>query len=385
MQPAAAIIGSGFIAPIHIEALARLGVPVVGILGSAPARSERLAQAWNLRNYANVDALLNDERVSVVHVTAPNRYHAEYTKALLAAGKHVLCEKPLALTSAESQDLVARATTSGCVAGVAYNVRYYPHCLDARARIRGGDAGVIHHISGSYAQDWLLENTDYNWRVLCEEGGQLRAVADIGTHWMDLLQFITGHSIESVCADLRTVHETRFRPAGEVATFANDAAGNTVPVPIRTDDFGAILLRFSGGVPGVCWVSQVSAGSKNRIEFQIAGARHGLSWCSERPEELTVGRRGRPNEIALRDPALLHSGARAFSDYPGGHCEGYPDTFKQLFRDFYAYIAAGDYNAPRNFPTFEDGHRELLVCDAILQSHRERRWVDVATLEEACL
>lgn len=378
MRQGAAIIGSGFIAPVHIEALCRSGIPVVGVLGSSPARAAGLASAWNLRNYENLDALLRDERVGVVHVTSPNRHHVAHTRALLAAGKHVLCEKPLAMTSLESAELVRLAQASKCVAGVAYNVRYYPLCLEARARVKQGAVGGIHHVSGSYAQDWLLNQTDYNWRVLAEEGGELRAVADIGTHWMDLMQFITGKKIVSVCADLRVVHPTRSRPVGEVETFAKVGAKETVAVPITTDDYGAIMLRFEGGIPGVCWVSQVHAGCKNRIEFQLAGAQTALSWCSERPEELNVGRRGRPNELLLRDPAILDSTAAAYSNYPGGHCEGYPDTFKQLFRAFYDYIDAGDFNAPRAFPTFEDGHYELRVCDAIAKSHRERRWVDIA-------
>lgn len=378
MRQGAAIIGSGFIAPVHMEALSRIGVPIVGVLGSAPGRSAGLAAKWGIKNYESLDELLRDERASVVHVTSPNRHHVSHTKALLAAGKHVLCEKPLAMTSAKSGELVRLARESKCVAGVAYNVRYYPLCLESRARVRQGALGGIHHVSGSYAQDWLLQQTDYNWRVLSEEGGELRAVADIGTHWMDLIQFITGKKIESVCADLRVVHPTRLRPAGEVETFSKKEITERVAVPIATDDYGAILLRFEGGAPGVCWVSQVHAGCKNRIEFQLAGAQTALGWCSERPEELSVGRRGRPNELLMRDPSILDASASAYSNYPGGHCEGYPDTFKQLFRAFYDYIEAGDVQAPREFPTFEDGHRELLICDAILKSHRERRWVDVA-------
>jgi predicted dehydrogenase len=382
MKQGVAIIGSGFIAPVHIEALCRIGVPVVGVLGSSPGRSAGLTAAWNLRNYTSLDELLRDERVGVVHVTSPNRHHVAHTRAALAAGKHVLCEKPLAMSAKESAELVRVASESGRVAGVAYNVRYYPLCMEARARVANGAVGAIHHVSGSYAQDWLLNASDYNWRVLAEEGGELRAVADIGTHWMDLLQFITGRKIEAVCADLRVVHPTRQRPLGEVETFSKGGAKESVAVPISTDDYGAILLRFEGGVPGVCWVSQVHAGCKNRIEFQLAGAQTALSWCSERPDEMNVGRRGRPNELLLRDPSILDASAAACSTYPGGHCEGYPDTFKQLFRAFYAYIDAGDLTAAPTFPTFEEAHHELLICDAIVKSHRERRWVEIETRAE---
>jgi predicted dehydrogenase len=375
-----ALVGTGFIGPVHIEALRRLGRPVVGVLGSSAQRSQAQAAALGIeRGYATYDELLADPAIASVHITSPNRYHFEQCRRALAAGKHVICEKPLALNAKESGELAALAARSAGVAAVCYNVRYYPLCLEARARIAAGELGEIYHVSGAYVQDWLLHDTDFNWRVLAGEGGQLRAVADIGTHWLDLIQAVTGHSVTSLCADLKTALPIRRRPKGSVETFQSKLGKpqETEPVAIDTEDYGSLLLQFQGGARGACTVSQVMAGRKNCIRFEIAGARGSLAWNSERPNDLWLGQRDRANEVLLRDPALLDPSVRPFANYPGGHNEGFPDTFKQLFRAIYQYIDRGDLSAPRPFPTFADGHREVQLCDAVLQSHRERRWVDV--------
>jgi predicted dehydrogenase len=390
---AGAVVGTGFIGPVHVEALRRLGRPVAGILGSSPDKSRAAAAALDLpRAYESLDELLGDPAVGVVHLASPNRQHYEQCRRALAAGKHVVCEKPLALTSRETAELTALAKQTPMVTAVCYNVRFYPLCLEAHERVRGQELGAIYHVTGSYLQDWLLYDTDFNWRVLAGEGGALRAVADIGTHWLDLVTAVTGLEVEAVCADLRTVHPVRRRPRGSVQTFAGKltqsaaqagplaasaAAGETEPVAIATEDYGSVLLRFRNGAAGSCTVSQVAAGRKNCIRFEIAGAKAALAWDSERPNELWIGHRDRANELLLRDPALLHANVRRFANFPGGHNEGFPDTFKQLFRAVYEYIDAGDWQAPRPFPTFADGHREVVLCEAILQSHREKRWVAV--------
>jgi predicted dehydrogenase len=378
---AAAVVGSGFIGPVHVEALRRLGRPVVGILGSSPEKSRTAAASLHIpRAYDCYEDLLADPAVQVVHLASPNRLHFEQCRLALAAGKHVVCEKPLALTARETGELAALAERTPAVAAVCYNVRFYPLCLEARRRIQRGQLGDLFHVTGSYVQDWLLYDTDFNWRVLADEGGALRAVADIGTHWLDLVTSITGLEVESVCADLRTVHPTRRRPRGSVETFAGKfgGAGDTEPVAVTTEDYGSVLLCFRGGAGGCFTVSQVTAGRKNTIRFEIAGAKSALAWDSERPNELWLGYRDKASEILPRDPALLDPAVRPFTNYPGGHNEGFPDTFKQLFRAVYDYIEAGDWRAPPPFPTFQDGHREVVLCEAILQSHRERRWVQVA-------
>ena len=228
-------------------------------------------------------------------------------------------------------------------------------------------------------RDWLLHESDFNWRVLAGQGGELRAVADIGTHWLDLIQFVTRRRIVSVCADLRTVHSQRQRPVGGIETFSGGRSGAvpTEPVDIDTDDCGSVMFRFENGANGCLWVSQTTAGRKNCLRFEIAGSKSALAWNSELPNSLWIGRRDRPNESLIRDPALMGSAAAVVSSYPGGHNEGFPDTFKQLFRCFYGYIAQDDLSAPPPYPTFADGHREIRLCEAILASHREQRWVEL--------
>lgn len=376
----AAIVGTGFIGPVHLEALRRIGVAVAGIVGSSPDRAQAAAERLGLpRGYASFEEMLADPTVDVVHLTTPNRLHFEQAAAVLRAGKHVLCEKPLAMNSQETAELVRIAAASGLAAGVCYNVRFYPLCLEAAERVRNGEVGDIYHIAGSYVQDWLFHSTDFNWRVLSEDGGELRAMADIGTHWLDLVQFVSGRSVEAVCADLQTVFAERQRPAGGVETFSSklSQAAETIPVAIDTEDVGSLLLRFAGSAKGVAWVSQVTAGRKNCVRFELAGSQESLAWDSERPNELWIGHRDRANEMLTRDPALLSGAARRHAEYPGGHNEGFPDSFKQLFRAFYGYVAAGDLTAACPFPTFQDGHREVLLCEAILRSHREQRWVTV--------
>jgi predicted dehydrogenase len=376
---AAALVGTGFIGPVHVEALRRLGRPVAGVLGSSPEKGRRAAEALGLaRAYASYDELLADPAVGSVHVTSPNRFHAGQCRLALQAGKHVVCEKPLAMSTRESAALVALAARQPLVAAVCYNVRFYPLCLEAARRIADGELGEVYHVTGSYVQDWLLYETDFNWRVLAEEGGPLRAVADIGTHWLDLVQAVTGLAVAEVCADLKTVRPMRLRPQGPSETFAGKL-GPPPPaeaVPVTTEDHGSVLLRFAGGARGCLTVSQVAAGRKNCLRFEVAGSKGAIAWDSERPNELWLGHRDRPNELLLRDPALLAPPVRPFANFPGGHNEGFPDTFKQLFRAVYD---AADHGGPdaRLYPTFADGHRELAICEAVHRSHTEHRWVPV--------
>ena len=377
----AAVVGAGFIGPVHVEALQRAGVTVTGILGVSDDESRQAAKNLRLpKAYSNLEEILSDKKVHAVHVATPNRLHYEIAKRCLLAGKHVMCEKPLAMNSAESVELVRLADQSGLAAGVNYNIRFYPLCLEAAEMVRAGKVGDIYSVCGGYIQDWLFCPTDYNWRVLAEEGGELRAIADIGTHWLDLVHNITGLEVEAVWADLKTIHPVRRRPTGEVQTFKakeESKVAETEPVKITTEDQGCVMIRFEGGGQGSLWVSQVTAGRKNHLRYEIAGSKCALSWCSEQPNNLWVGHRQKANEDLMRDPALVSDTARDFISYPGGHNEGFGDTFKQCFRAFYGYIDAGDYSAPPPFPTFADGHCEIVLCEAILTSHRESRWVEL--------
>jgi predicted dehydrogenase len=373
-------VGAGFIGPVHAEALRRLGVTVCGILGVDEAESKSAAQTLRLqRAYRTFDEVLADDAVQVVHLAVPNVLHYPFAEKALRAGKHVLCEKPLAMTSKQSAELVKVAGECGTAAGVCYNIRFYPLNLQARHLVESGELGDIHAVNGSYVQDWLLYDTDYNWRVLADQGGELRAVSDIGTHWIDLVTSITGLEVESVFADLHTVYKVRRRPVGEVETFTGKikTEQKTEPVDITTDDYGTVLFRFRNGARGSLVVSQVTAGRKNCLRYEISGSERALAWNSEEPNALWVGHRERANDQLMRDPALVAEDVRKYANYPGGHNEGFPDTFKQLFRAFYDYVAAGDLSAPPPFPTFTDGHREVVLCDAILRSHRGQKWIAV--------
>jgi predicted dehydrogenase len=378
-RPVACIVGTGFIGPAHLEALRRIGIEVAGLVERDAATAEKKARELGLpRAYRSYEEALADPSVSVVHLAVPNNLHAPYAKQALAAGKHVICEKPLAMSSAESEELASTARRSGLVAAVNYNLRFYPLVREARelvARKRIGRPFLVH---GSYLQDWLLYDTDWSWRLDPEAGGPLRAVADIGTHWLDMVTYVSGLKIESVFADLPTFHTERKKPTGPVSTFSGGGApgDSLATVRIGTEDAATILLRFEGGARGALTVSQVSAGRKNALSFEIDGSAAALAWNSESPNALWIGERRSPNSILMKDPNLLTPPAARIAGFPGGHQEGYGDTIKQMFASFYAYVEAGDYSAPRDFPTFDDGHAEMLLCDAILRSFREGRWVD---------
>lgn len=378
MKPNAAVVGLGFVGRAHVESLRRFGIPVRGALGSSGETTAAACKSLNLeRAYTSLDELAADPAVDVVHLCTPNYLHFEQASRLMRAGKHVLCEKPLTMDSAESELLVALARESGKVGGVAYNLRYYPLCQEARALIEKGAIGQPKLVHGSFLQDWLLFPTDWNWRLDPKLGGQLRAVSDIGTHWFDLVTWITGRKVTELCADLVTIVPIRQKPRGRVETFQKADPANADPVPIETDDYASVLFHLEGDLSGAMTVSQVSAGRRARLWFEIDGTDGSLAWSSEEPGTLWIGRRDRANEELPKDPALLSPQARRYAAYPGGHTEGYPDTFVQLFRDFYAYIEAGELKAARTFPTFETGNDEMVLCEAIERSSRTRAWVEV--------
>ena len=380
MQPNAAIVGLGFVGRAHLEALWRLGIPVRGVLGSTPERSKAASESLRLpRSYDSLEELAADASVQVVHLCTPNHLHFQEASQLLRAGKHVLCEKPLALDSRESAALVSLLKETGLVGGVAYNLRYYPLCQEARSLIRKGAIGQVKLVHGSFLQDWLLFPTDWNWRLEAKLGGDLRAVSDIGTHWLDLVMWLTGSKVAELCADLATVLPTRRRPKNRVETFQKAVDAQTEEVMISTDDYASVLLHFENETRGVMTVSQVSAGRKARLWFEIDGSAGSLAFDSESPNHLWIGRRDRACEVLPKDPALQTPESRGYAAYPGGHPEGYPDTFVQLFKDFYGYLAAGDLRAPRAFPTFETGHDELVLCEAIAESAQKKEWISVGT------
>jgi predicted dehydrogenase len=372
----AAVAGTGFVGVVHVDALRRLGIEVVGVCASSPklAAEKRLAPV-----YESYEALLADERVDVVHVATPNHLHHAQVKAALAAGKHVVCEKPLAGTADESAELLELGHQSGLVHCTNFNLRFYPQVHQARALVHSGALGDVWNVHGGYLQDWLLHPTDWNWRLEPEKGGALRAVADIGSHWMDLAQWVVGCRIEAVFADLQTAIPVRRRPVGDVETFASADDVERADAPMSTEDIAHVLYRFEGGAMGAAVISQVSAGRKNMLRVEVDGSDGALEWSSERPEELWLGHRDRANELLLRNPALLDATAAARTALPAGHAEGYAATFRELYRAVYGAVAGGGMPAEPDFPTFADGHRANVLGDSIALSSTERRWVEVAT------
>ncbi|MEI8333329.1 MAG: Gfo/Idh/MocA family oxidoreductase [Chloroflexota bacterium] len=374
-----AVIGSGFIGTVHVEALRRIGVRVLGLLESSPELGAERAAALGLpKAYASLAELLADDAVQVVHVTSPNELHHPQVKEILAAGRHVVCEKPLAMTSAESAELVALAAASGLVNAVNFNIRFYPLNQHVASQVRDGGLGDVRLVTGHYFQDWLLFDTDWNWRLEKGQGGALRAVGDIGSHWLDLTSFLTGRRVEAVMADLTTFIPIRRKPAGPVVTFSTERSADTIPVEIHTEDVATILLRFEGGARGSVAISQLSPGRKNSLTYQVDGSSSAVAWDSEQPDQLWIGHRDRPNELLLRNPALMSAEGVAAARLPGGHVEGFADTFGAAFTAVYADVAAGHPSERPPYATFADGHEEMLVGDAVLESSRTGRWVAVA-------
>ena len=377
----AGIIGTGFIGPAHVEAARRLGN--VEILAVAEANEElaqqKAAEMSIPRAYGNYQDLLADPDVQVVHNCTPNHLHFAVNRDILAAGKHVISEKPLAMNTTESKELLSLAESSGLIHAVDFNYRFYPLIQHAREMVRTGEVGDVFAIHGSYLQDWLYLPTDWNWRLVPELSGDSRAVADVGSHWCDLMQFISGQSITRVFADLHTVHKTRMRPKKEVETYAGKELdpSDYEAQEINTEDYASVLFEMGNGTRGVFTVSQVAAGRKNRLHFELDGSKCALAWDQETPNEMWIGYRDKANEILTKDPSLLHEAAREYAHYPGGHPEAYPDGPKNLFRNVYRAVAKGQMPTDPDWSTFEDGHKEVAICEAVLNSHKNQQWTDV--------
>src|SRR5580693_5999959 len=378
-----AVFGTGFMGRVHLEAVRRLEfVEAAAIAGRNVEAAQRLGAGFSVPKITtDYREVLRDPAIGAVHICTPNAQHFPMAKDALNAGKHVLCEKPLAISVEEGQELVSLAKKQGLRNCVCHNLRYYPMVQQMRAMREAGDLGEILVVQGTYSQDWLLYETDWNWRVETKAGGPSRCMADIGSHWFDMAEHLTGLRVTTLCADLNTVHKTRKQPKGPVETFANKLASaqDTQDTPIDTEDFGAVIFRMGERARGAMTASQVSAGRKNRLSIEIYGTKAGVAWDQERPDELWIGHRDSPNCIIVKDPALLQPAARDFADLPGGHSEGYDDTFKQVFRRFYASI--GTPGATPEYPQFVDGLRQLNILNAELQSNRTRGWVDVPAAE----
>jgi len=375
------VIGTGFIGPAHVEALRRLGnVEVVAISDVDEQTARAKAEMLGIENYfGDYRELLKDGDIEAVHICTPNNLHYQMSKEALEAGKHVVCEKPLATTVAEGEDLVKLAAGRKLVSAVHFNIRYYPLMRQIKLMMEKGEFGEIFAVHGSYLQDWLFYPTDYNWRLEPKLSGKSRAIADIGSHWIDLIEYISGLKIVEVFADFATFHKTRKKPLKPLETYAGKILKpeDYEDVPINTEDYATVLLHFDNGGRGVLTVSQVSAGRKNRLYFEMDGSKKAVAWESENPNFMWIGRRDGNNELLMKDPSLVYPQVRDLISFPGGHNEAFPDTSKQMFKEIYGYIVAGDFKATPKFPTFKDGLRELVLCEKILESNEKKKWIKV--------
>ncbi|MDF9841731.1 MULTISPECIES: Gfo/Idh/MocA family oxidoreductase [unclassified Paenibacillus] len=377
------IIGTGFIGPAHIEAIRRLGfVRVEAIAEHGLERAQSLAEKLSIpKAYGDYREMLNDPDIDVVHNCTPNHLHYGINKEIMQAGKHVLSEKPLAMNSEESAELLRLAKQYGIVHGVNFNYRKYPMMKQVSEMVKHGELGKVNLVHGSYQQDWLLYDTDFNWRLAKDVGGKSRAIADIGSHWCDTVQYVTGKKIVEVFSDLWTVHPIRKKPMAIGATYSRESQNNIdyEPVEVSTEDYGSVLIHLEDGSRGVFTVSQVSAGRKNRLSFELNGSQKSVFWDQEEPGQLWIGHRDQPNQRLTADPALFHDGAKSSIHHPGGHTEGWPDSIKNMMLGFYTFIREGKnpLHDITDFATFKDGHFSMCITDAILQSHEQKKWVTV--------
>lgn len=373
-----AIIGTGFMGAVHAEGISRQNnVELACIAGLTEDLASSFAKQVGVERYTtDYKTILADPEIQAVHVCTPNALHYPISKEAMEAGKAVLCEKPLALDVAEAQDLVDTAAKTGVANCLNHNLRYYPITQQIKAMIASGELGDILSVQGTYSQDWLLYDTDYNWRIERQDNGALRAVGDIGSHWMDMIQHVTGLKITSLCADLQTFYKTRKKPK-----FAIDAfAGKTLTVddydevPIDTEDYGAVLLHLGDRTRGAYTVTQAAAGRKNYFQIEIFGTKCAVTWNQEKPNELWIGYRNEPNKLMMKDPSVMAAAAKGYAGLPGGHQEGYADTHKNIYRAFYRKVA--DPSASVEYPTFEDGLRGMKLLAKIVESNEKRCWVE---------
>jgi len=380
----AAVVGAGFIGPHHIDAVRRGGYADVAVLVDRdPDRGPVTARSLGVpRAVTSIDSVLGDSSIDVVHVCTPNATHVGLASAAMEAGKHVVIEKPIAIDRAGAETLLGVAARTGRHAAVALTYRGYPMVRRARELVRSGRLGELRLVHGGYLQDWLSQATDYNWRLDVSVGGVSRAVADIGTHWFDTAEYVSGLRVQSVMADLVTLLPIRERPQRSASAFGR-ASGATEPITIATEDAATILIRFEGGGLGALVVSQVSPGHKNDLTLHVSGAIESLAWAQEQPEQLWLG--ARSESIVLSRP-LSDPWPVGVPSLPAGHPEGWAEALRDLLRSFYAAVAAGmpaGHGAGAPYPNLADGARSVALVEAVVESARSGRWVDVRPIESS--
>ncbi len=367
-----AVVGTGMIGAVHRRAALLAGAEVRGVAASSPQRAQEVAQAWNVAHaYRDIEEVVSDPQVQVVHVCTPNHLHRAMAQAALEAGKHVICEKPLATTLEDAQALAALAARTGLVATVPFVYRYHPVVREARARIAQGELGPLHLIHGSYLQDWLLDPASNNWRVDPSLGGTSRVFADIGSHWCDLVEWVSGERFAEVSAAFATVIAERGAVTGQ--SFTTPAAGGTTHA-VSSEDVATAMLRTSAGTLASLTVSQVSAGRHNRLWFEIDGARASVAFNQEDAERLWIGRPDQREDSFVRGPGAGSAEQRRLSILPAGHAQGYGNCFEAFVADTYRAIAG---EQPEGLPTFDDGLRSARIVTRVIASARSRAWTAI--------
>lgn len=371
------VIGIGFIGVAHIEALRRLGnVEVVALTDNHDPvkKAASLNVAHGFKDYREMIDTLD---LDMVHICTPNHTHYEIAMYAMERGIHVLCEKPMTTTVEEGQRLVKAAKEKKIINAVNYHNRFYPITHHIRQIVKEGQLGKIFSIHGGYIQDWLLYDTDFNWRLIASKSGKTRAVADIGSHWLDLIEYVSGLNVTEVFAEFATFYDTRKRPFKPLETFSAQQLSPEAyeEIQIDTEDFACILLRFDNGAVGNTTISQMFAGEKNRISVFIGGSKMSAQWDSNDLSNLVLGCRNEANRIITKDPGLLHPSSSSIVNYPGGHVEGFPDAFKQTFKQIYASIENPSLSP--DYATFEDGLRQIVLCEKIFESAQTGKWVKI--------
>jgi len=375
----AGIIGTGYIGPAHIEGLRRINTVEIKAVAEANLElAEAKAKLLGIDDaYGDYREMLNDDSIDVIHNCTPNFMHLQVNKDILNAGKHCISEKPLGMNSKESAELVALAKEKSLVNAVNFNYRYYPIVQQARMMVKNGELGDVFAAQGCYMQDWLLYDTDWSWRLDPKMAGESRVMGDIGSHWFDLIQFVTGKKIVKVFADLLTLHEYRKKPKGEIETFSGKELKpeDYEKVKIDSEGYGHVLIQFDDGSKGMTCISHVSSGRKNHIVFELNGTKKSIWWDHERPNELMIGNRNEPNQLMLKDAVLMDNAVKDYAHYPAGHNEGYPTAVKNFCRNVYRYITGESKEI--DFATFEDGYVADTIVEAVLKSHETKKWIEV--------
>ena len=371
------IIGMGYIGESHIEALRRIGIcNLAAVADTNYELAKKKADLYGIaRVYQTVDEILADKDIVAIHNCTPNFLHREINEKILRAGKHLLSEKPLTATYAEAAELIEiKNQYPNLQACVNFNYRLNPMVQEIKTRIRRGELGDVRVITGQYQQDWLMYDTDYSWRLEPEIAGASCAVADIGSHFMDIVQHVTGHKIVSVFADLVTVIPVRKKPKNQQETFKDAVAAEYEEVEVKNEEYAAVMFKTDKGATGVFHVSEVAAGHGCYLGFEINGSKESYAWNQEQNDRMWIGRRGGNNGIVIRDPNTISPEVKPYTALAMGHPEGWNDAFKGNIYSFYKYLADGQ-QGERVFSTLEDAAYIVKLTEAIVESSKRGQWI----------